>query len=808
MRWTIVLCVLLSSVGLQGQSFFGSRSLTPVSVDKLSDEEILLFKKNFQINNQSQPEALQDLQRRGMSEDEIAKLEQRLSRMNRMEESDQLELLSLQLLRMQDSLKGDNRSHIEMSALERLYALDSNVFGAELFRNEKMDFAPNLRIATPPTYRIGPDDEIEITVYGFQEFNKSIKVQPSGVINIPYAGVVSITGLTMKEAKAKIYQQLARNGYNTLNTGQSELTIALKEIRSVDVTVVGGKIPGRYTIPDIASPYHVLHLAGGPAFKGSYRNIQLIRNGKVISTIDLYELLANGTKHDDIRLEDADVIFIPTYESRVTLAGEFKRPRTFEILPNETFADLLIYSGGFTDQAYRGKVYVERVGRVGFVSEVVQSNGFQSFIPLNGDFIVADTLNDRFRNRVSIQGGIQIPGYYGISEEMHVQDLVDLAGGLREDAEASSLALARKDSTGLWTYSFPKNWNSASIMEGDSIIIGLQQNTRPTGFVNVRGEVHHPVELPVGQGLSLGHAITMAGGFTGEADLSSIQIGRPNAANTGFNIEIHDFSGPNKWEEAFSFALTDRNVVTVRKRTNYTIPPVVTIIGEVGQEGAYPLVDRNENLLSVFQRAGGLTPYANPHGVFVVRQLERSEEASEKLKSTKKTQVNEGLEKALQQTSDEKSIKSTENEVDTIAVDARFVRRGNLAIQLKDGDEIYVLENTQTIRLQGAVFNPGLVSFTPNHPFGFYLSLGGGSTNQGIPSKAYVVYPNGMSKRTKRLMGIVIRRPKVVSGSTLVVPEKESQQSDWKDPASITMYTSVLSAMTTAFIGVVTLLKP
>ena len=808
MRWTIVLCVLLSSVGLQGQSFFGSRSLTPVSVDKLSDEEILLFKKNFQINNQSQPEALQDLQRRGMSEDEIAKLEQRLSRMNRMEESDQLELLSLQLLRMQDSLKGDNRSHIEMSALERLYALDSNVFGAELFRNEKMDFAPNLRIATPPTYRIGPDDEIEITVYGFQEFNKSIKVQPSGVINIPYAGVVSITGLTMKEAKAKIYQQLARNGYNTLNTGQSELTIALKEIRSVDVTVVGGKIPGRYTIPAIASPYHVLHLAGGPAFKGSYRNIQLIRNGKVVATIDLYELLANGTKHDDIRMEDADVIFIPTYENRVTLAGEFKRPRTFEILPNETFADLLTYSGGFTDQAYRGKVYVERVGRVGFVSAVVQSDAFQSFIPLNGDFIVADTLNDRFRNRVSIQGGIQIPGYYGIFEGMHVQDLVDLAGGLREDADASSLALARKDSTDLWTYSFPKQWSSALILEGDSIIVGLQQNTRPTGFVNVRGEIHQPIELPVGRGLTLGHAITMAGGFTGEADLSSIQIGRPNASNNGFDIEVYDFSGPNKWEDAFTLTLGDRNVVTVRKRPDYKVPPVVTIIGEVGQEGAYPLVDRNENLLSVFQRAGGLTPYANPHGVFVVRQLERAEEAAEKLKSTKMSLVNEGLEKALQQSSDEESMKSVMNEVDTIAVDARFLRRSNLAIQLKDGDEIYVLENTQTIRLQGAVFNPGLVSFTPNQSFGFYLSLGGGTTNRGIPSKAYVVYPNGMSKRTKRILGLVIRRPKVVSGSSIVVPEKEAQQSDWKDPTSITMYTSVLSAMTTAFIGVVTLLKP
>lgn len=809
LNWIWVICLAILPHVVQGQSFFGNRSLTPVSVDKLSDEEILLFKKSFQLNNQSQPEALQDLQRRGMSEQEIQKLEQRLMRMNRMEEGDQLELLSLQMLQLQDSLRGDKRSHLEMDALERLYALDSNVFGAELFRNDKMDFAPNLRIATPPTYRIGPDDEIEITVYGFQEFNKAIEVQPSGVINIPYAGVVSVTGLTMEEAKQKIYQQLSKNGYNTLITGRSQLTIALKEIRSMDVTVVGGKIPGRYTIPAIASPYHVLHLAGGPAFKGSYRNIQLIRNGAPVATIDLYELLAHGYKHDDLRLEDGDVIYIPTYENRITLAGEFKRPRTFEILPNETFEQVLDYAGGFTDQAFTSKVYVERVGRVGFVAKVVNREDYPTFKPLNGDFIVADTLNNRFRHRISLMGGVQIPGYYSASSGLTLKDLIVQAGGLREDAEPASLALARKDSTEQWSYAFPKDWDAWRVEEGDSIVIGLKKDMRPTGFVNVRGEVQRPVSLPVGQGMTLGHALVLAGGLTGDADLASIQIGKPNASNTGFEISTFDFSGTDAWENAYTYPLEDRYVVTVRKRTNYKVPPVVTLTGEVMQEGGYPLLTRNESLSSVFKRAGGLTPYANSFGVYIIRTLKKEEKASESLKAASQQTATFGQMRAPQDgmAALDREV-ATVNSVDTIAVDPRVLNRPGMRISLQDGDEIMVLENTHTIRLGGGVYHPGLVSYTPNLSFGAYLSLGGGVTNQGIGAKAYVIYPNGMSKRSRHFLGLTLSRPKVVPGCTLVVPEKERYDSSWRDPASITMYTSVLTAVTTAFVGIVTLLKP
>ena len=772
---------LLTTVSMKGQSFFGARSLTPVSVDKLSDEEILLFKRNFQTQNLTEPEALNDLKQRGLPEGEMRKLKERLTRLDALGQEEQLQMMTIQMMQLQDSLADAKRSQMELSALERLYALDSNVFGAELFRNEKMDFAPNLRIATPPTYRLGPDDVLEITVYGYQEFNKSFKIMPDGAINVPYAGVVSVIGLTIKEAKAKINQLLAGNGYNTLRTGQSQLTISLKEIRSVDVTVVGGKIPGRYTIPAIASPYHVLHLAGGPAAKGSYRSIRLMRNGEQVATIDLYELLVNGTKHDDIRLEDGDVIFIPTYEARVTLAGEFKRPRTFELLGEESLQDLLTYSGGFTEQAYKGKVYVERISAVGFVSHVVGATQFGEFAPQNGDFIFADTLNDRFRNRISITGGVQIPGYYGISEGLTLEGLVALAGGYREDAAQSQAVIARKDLTGRWSYRSVASMEQI-LQEGDSVVVGYSTQYDAHRMISVSGEVNTSVEFNYGEGLTLANAITLAGGFTDFADHGSIEVGR--MGQNGYQLSRHNL------EDAVSFLLEPGDVVTVKKVSAYRVAPVVFLSGEVHQEGGFALTSRNESLQSVLNRAGGMTAFADSYGAMVLRtssvQVERKEAGQD----------------------EEQTNLKPEYKIDTISILPRHLLKSTSPFVLKDGDQVLIPEKKLTVAIQGAVFNPGRVSFLPNKSFRYYLKMGGGSGLSGMPHKAYVVYPNGRAQQSRHVGHFVYQRPKVVPGSTIVVPEKDQTSGFTVDPQVAAVYTGVLSAISTATIGIITLLRP
>ncbi|MFZ9154914.1 MAG: SLBB domain-containing protein [Schleiferiaceae bacterium] len=769
----------------QAQNVFARKSLTSVSVDQLGEDEILLFKQNFENKNMTPNEALNQLKAKGMKEEELRKLKNRLNASEVEDPRDKLQMLSLKLLQMQDSLTRAKRNSAELSALERLYYLDSNVFGAELFRNERMDFAPNVSIATPPSYRIGPGDYLDVTVYGYQEFNRTLLVEPSGAINVPYVGVINLSGLTMKEARAKLYQVFSNNGYQTLRNNTSELAVNLKEVRGIDVTVVGAKIPGRYTVPGVASPYHVLHLAGGPAAKGSYRAIQLLRNGKVVATIDLYELLVSGSKHDDIRLEDGDVIFIPTYAARVNLGGEFKRVYAYEVLPGETLAKVLEWSGGFTEQAYKDKIYVERVGAHGFYAEVVSSANYETFALQGGDFLVADTLRDLVRNRVAIAGGIQFPGYYAVNKGLTAQALVDLAGGLREGGSLDRVIVSQRTIDGRRSYRSldATALSSVELLEGDSLLVPSEQMLRKEFELSVRGEVHQPGSLPYGPGITLWDALMLSGGFTGDADTSSFEVTRLREGDRSFRraevIEVRS-------SEAQSFQLKPGDAVSVRFSRIRSKVPSVVLRGEFQSPGAYGLKSPYESLRAVLERSGGLTPYADLYGAYLIRQT---------LLSPGDT-AREGANFEV--------VQGDAYLLDTIAIGRpSLIGRRNFTLQ--DGDELFVMSRQTTVRLEGAVFQPSTVAHNGSWSFARYLSLAGGSSEIGNSRKAYVIYPNGAAERSRNYV-LWVKRPKVVSGSTVVVPEKPLKTGK-TSPAEIAALGGVLASITTLIVTLTTLLQ-
>ena len=766
------------------QNVFARKSLTSVSVDQLGDDEIFLFKQSFENKNVSPSEALNQLKAKGMKEDELRKLKSRLNASEVEDPQEKLQMLSLKLLQMQDSLSRAKRSSAELSALERLYYLDSNVFGAELFRNERMDFAPNVSIATPPSYRIGPGDYLDITVYGYQEFNRTILVEPSGSINVPYVGVVNLSGLTMKEARAKLYQVFSNNGYQTLKNSTSELALNLKEVRGIDVTVVGAKVPGRYTVPGVASPYHVLHLAAGPAAKGSYRDIKLLRNGKVVSTIDLYELLVSGNKHDDIRLEDGDVIFIPTYAARVTLGGEFKRVYSYEILPGESLSKVLEWSGGFTEQAFKDKIYVERVGAVSFYADVVSKEQFSTYALQGGDFLVADTLRDIVRNRVAIAGGVQFPGHYAAIDGLTAQKLIDLAGGAREGALLSRLTISQKSIDGKRSYrSISGSAIGLELLgEGDSVLVPTEEMFRKEFDVTVRGEVMQPGALSYGPGLTLYDVLMLAGGFTGDADTTNFEIARLSSQKASLRrSEVFKVS----LTESKTYLLKAGDAVSVRYSRDRLTTASVEFIGEVEIAGAYGLLEPYEDLSSVLKRSNGLTPYADPNGVYLVRQ------SSMVLGDT-----------ALDGSSFN-VVKGEAFRQDTIALSLASVY-GRRRFYLQDGDQIHVLSRQTTVRLAGAVFQPSIVSHSGSYQFLSYISQAGGHTEVGDPRKAYVIYPNGAAKRSRNYV-LWVNRPKVVPGSTVVVPEKAIKTSR-TSPAEVAAIGGILASMTTLIVTLITLL--
>lgn len=766
------------------QNVFARKSLTSISVDQLGDDEIFLFKQSFENKNMSPSEAFNQLKAKGMKEDELRKLKSRLNASEVEDPQEKLQMLSLKLLQMQDSLSRAKRSSAELSALERLYYLDSNVFGAELFRNERMDFAPNLSIATPPSYRIGPGDYLDVIVYGYQEFNNTLLVEPSGSVNVPYVGVVNLSGLTMKEARAKLYQVFSNNGYQTLKNNTSELALNLKVVRGIDVTVVGAKVPGRYTVPGVASPYHVLHLAAGPAAKGSYRDIKLLRNGKVVSTIDLYELLVSGNKHDDIRLEDGDVIFIPTYAARVTLGGEFKRVYSYEILPGESLSKVLEWSGGFTEQAFKDKIYVERVGAVSFYADVVSKEQFSTYALQGGDFLVADTLRDIVRNRVAIAGGVQFPGHYAVIEGLTAQKLIDLAGGSREGAILSRLTVSQKSIDGKRSYrSISGSAIGLELLgEGDSVLVATEQMFRKEFDVIVRGEVMQPGALSFGPGLTLYDVLMLSGGFTGDADTSNFEVARLSSQRSSLrrsDVLKVPFSG------AKTFLLQPGDAVSVRYTRDRVTAPSVEFIGEVEVPGAYGLREPYEEFSSVLKRSSGLTPYADPFGVYLVRQsmLVLGDTALE------------GMSYNL--------VKGEAFRQDTIALNVASVY-GRRKFYLQDGDQVHVLSRQTTVRLVGAVFQPSIVSHTGTYQFLSYISQAGGPSEVGNPRKAYVIYPNGASKRSRSYV-FWVNRPKVVPGSTVVVPEK-AIRTGRTSPTEIAGLVGVVVSMATLITSFITLL--
>ena len=783
-KFLILALIFGLSYAGNAQNVFARKSLASISVDQLGDDEIYLFKQSFENKNVSPSEALNQLKAKGMKEDELRKLKSRLNASEVEDPQEKLQMLSLKLLQMQDSLSRAKRSSAELSALERLYYLDSNVFGAELFRNERMDFAPNVSIATPPSYRIGPGDYLDITVYGYQEFNRTLLVEPTGSINVPYVGVVNLSGLTMKEARAKLYQIFSNNGYQTLKNNTSELALNLKVVRGIDVTVVGAKVPGRYTVPGVASPYHVLHLAAGPAAKGSYRDIKLLRNGKVVNTIDLYELLVSGNKHDDIRLEDGDVIFIPTYAARVTLGGEFRRVYSYEILPGESLSKVLEWSGGFTEQAYKDKIYVERVGAVSFYADVVSKEQFSTYALQGGDFLVADTLRDIVRNRVAIAGGVQFPGHYAVMDGLTAQKLIDLAGGPREGALLSRLTISQKSIDGKRSYrSISGSAIGLEILgEGDSVLVPTEEMFRKEFDVTVRGEVMQPGTLSYGPGLTLYDVIMLAGGFTGDADTTNFEVARLYSQKTSLRrAEVRTVSH----KEAKAFELEAGDAVSVRYSRDRLTSASVEFIGEVEIAGAYGLLEPYEDLSSVLKRSKGLTPYADPNGVYLVRQS---------------TMV---LGDTALDGSSFNVVKGQAFRQDTIALSLASVY-GRRRFYLQDGDQIHVLSRQTTVRLAGAVFQPSIVSHSGSYQFLNYISQAGGHTEVGDPRKAYVIYPNGAAKRSRNYV-LWVNRPKVVPGSTVVVPEKAIKTSR-TSPAEVAAIGGILASMTTLIVTLITLL--
>ena len=786
---TIIICfALFQSGNLFAQDIFKGNDLSTLKVDYLSDSDIAKIKTQLQTNNTTLDQAEPMAMAKGMSATEFAKLRTRLGATPAGVEplkKEDIVVEKEELTRKQEKIV-NNKVKDESNAL---------VFGSELFDNPTLNFEPNLKIATPVNYILGPGDELQVSVYGVQEFNASIPVTVEGKINIQYVGQIQVSGMTIEAATQKIKLALARV-YSTVASGQSQVGVSLSRIRTIKITIIGSKQPGNYSISSLATVYNALFLGGGPGKNGSYRNIELLRNNKVYKSIDLYNFLVNGNQSDNIGLKDNDVIRIPAYNQRVTVEGQVKRPGIFEMKKGETFSNLLVFTSGFNEYAFTASVNIVQKTDKEFRVIDLKASQFDTYKPMAGDVYQVSTILNRFENRVIINGAVFRPNTYSFYEGMRVSNLISQADGLKEDAYTKRARIVRLKPN-LTQEIVQVDLDKA--LSGDlDFDIALKKEDVITVYsvldfvedykVTIDGEIKNKGVYDFHDKLTLNDLIIQAGGLMGSAS-KRVEIARmikseENNDNNPlraqlFNLEIT----PENNEQLKNFELAPFDLVSIRKMPVYEKPEMVTVNGAVNYAGNYVLANKKERIYDIVKRAGGLNPFANINGVKIKRPI-----LGKQIEIVESVDLNLG-----------KKLK----DYSTIPIDWKSIvknQKNNSNVLLFPGDNIEVSFFNEGVKVSGNVLLTSEIPYDKGKGFEHYLNAAGGVDNKGYKKKAYIIYPNGSAAVTKSFLFTKIH-PKVLPGSQIVVPEKPETKKmstgEWVSIASV--MSSIALLVITAF---------
>ena len=680
-------------------------------------------------------------------------------------------------------------------ARERL-EIRRKIFGTALFSDPAASnpFQPNMSMATPRNYIVGPGDQLNIRLYGFSESDFSQTVSQEGYVYFAQAtgiGPVLVSGLTVEQAKARMVSRLSskfvglrRSTYGPQNTF---LEVSLSGIRSIRVTVTGDAIrPGTYTLSSLSTVMNAIYQAGGPNELGSFRKVQLIRNNRVVATLDLYDYLLNGTQSNDFRLQDNDNIRFTTFIQRVEIIGTVKRNNIFEMLKGETLDRLLFYAGDFASNAYKGRVKVTRLtDRERKVVDVTAPE-YKTFVMLDGDVVGVEQLLDRFENQLTIEGAVFRPGQYSLDQNKTLKQLIASAEGLKGDAFTGRISIVRtREDLAIENITV----NLENILAGslpditlqreDQIIIPSRFDLAEAASVSVQGEVNIPKEgIPFMANMTLNDALLRSGGLKESAAASQVEVVRrkkdvdPTSASAqvaqiirfSVNRDLSINADENK------FVLEPFDQIIVRRSPNYLVQTYANIEGEVILPGSYAIRSKDQKVSDLIGLAGGLTPQAYVPGATLVRRVTLSPDEIARQQQSIQELANDATRSSV--------------EVETISVDKPEAIGINLKrilenpaspenIQLQAGDVLRIPKLLETVRIQGEVLLPTTVKFRTGQTFQDYISQSGGFTSKSQRKRSFVVYANGSVDRTRRFMFFNIY-PRVEPGSEVVIPRQTS----------------------------------
>jgi len=627
-----------------------------------------------------------------------------------------------------------------------------NIFGQKLFSQKSMNFAPDENIIPPEDYKLGPGDEIVVTIWGTAEFYNSYLVDKDGSIYPEGVGRINLLGVELKKAR-----EIIRQRFQSIVSDGANVEVVMGKARTIRVNVVGEVVqPGTYTLSALHTAFNALYLSGGPNNIGSLRSIYIKREGKTIDTLDVYAYLIKGDINHQIFLHNNDFIIVPSQSKVVSMAGEVKRPIKYELKLSENMKDLLLYSGGPKPEASTKNVQIRRysnneVNIVNLNLEDLKLSG-KDFALDDGDSITFSRLLDSAYNSVQALGEFKYPGVYQIKKGDRILDLLNNAGGITKEAYTKRAYIQRINERLEIDY-IPIDLQSV-IQYGNTSIANIElqhfdafkiyyiEDFKDIKYISIHGEIRSPGSYIHAGRRTLKDLIYQSGGPTDQADFNTIEVSRVVSTEGNMRTsktEVIYLNMRMDWENdntLDSFILKPFDQVFIRKNPNFELQENVIVKGEIYYPGGYSKMNKSERISSIIKRAGGLTKDAYLEGTMIIRD---------------KQEVVIDLKKALDKPG------STYDNI------------------LKDGDIVVVPEVNDVVRVEGGVLYPVNISFDPNRTsFSTYLNSAGGFGERAMRRKSIVRYANGKIKRTKSFLFIKFY-PKVDKGATVQVPVRPLQ---------------------------------
>ncbi len=809
----IALTILLIATNAIAQDLLKGNNLANIRVDQVSDAEIAKLKSQLSAQGMTIDQTETMALAKGMRAAEFAKLKDRVKNggINNAAGTNKTSAVSAREPNAND--KADAETYNNPTASNGTL-INPLIFGSELYTSVAPSFEPNMSLATPLNYVLGPNDQIAVSVYGVQEYNGELPVSPEGNISIPNVGLIRVAGLTIEAATQKIKSTMGAKVFTYLKSGGSKINVTLSKIRTIKVTIIGASRPATYRLSSLSTVFNALYVSGGPSAFGSFREIELLRDNKLYKKIDLYRLLLSGDQSDNIGLQDNDVIRIPTYKTRVSIEGQVKRPGIFEVLPNENFATILAFASGFTDNAYKASVKVyAQTNKERQLKDLPQLQ-YNSYLPQVGDVFVISEILNRFTNRIKIAGAVYRPDIFELTPNLKVADLIRKADGLKEDAYTGRAQIIRLEedlTRTVLSFDVVKALNNDAasnfvLQREDEVIITSKQDLRENFTIYIQGEIRKPGNFNYVEGLTLKDLILQAGGFK-DAAFKSIEIARLIKRDS---IEQKDFRASeiirtevdgDISKASASIKLLPFDVVTIKRKAGYTLPESVRISGQVQYPGPYVLSARNERVSSLLKRAGGYLPDAFIEGAYLLH-IKSAEEKSRDLETLESSQKVLNDPKGLQ----ELAVQKVESSIKVpLNLEEIMSNPGSTEdLVLKVGDEIYIPKQDGQIKVSGAVLLTTQIPYNTNNSFNNYITAAGGYGIDAVKRKAYVVYANGKASKTHRFLFFNIR-PRVMPGSEIVVPIKLERKKSNASTTDIIGISSIIASMVGLVISILKL---